>query len=84
MGETPLADQIARWGPRIVNVHLEDMRRGVHEHLMFGQGEIDFPPVMAALKAGNYRGGIHVELSRHSHEGPTAARQAMEFLRPLV
>ncbi len=84
LGETPLADQIARWAPRLVNVHLEDMRRGMHEHLMFGQGEINFPPVMAALKAANYRGGIHVELSRHSHEGPTAARQALEFLRPLV
>ena len=37
------------WAPRLVNVHLEDMRAGVHEHLMFGEGEIDFPPVFAAL-----------------------------------
>ena len=48
-GETPIADVIRRWAPRLVNVHIEDMRRGVHEHLMFGEGEIDFPPVLRAL-----------------------------------
>ncbi len=82
--ETPLVQHIEHWAPRLVNIHLEDMRVGVHEHLMFGEGEIDFAPVMAALKSIHYRGGIHVELSRHSHQGPTAAGQAMEFLRPLM
>jgi sugar phosphate isomerase/epimerase len=79
-GETPIAEVIRRWGPRLVNVHLEDMRAGVHEHLMFGEGEIDFPPVFRALAEAGYQGGVHVELSRHSHEGPAAARRAMEFL----
>jgi sugar phosphate isomerase/epimerase len=82
-GETPIADSIRRWDNRIVNVHLEDMRRGVHEHLMFGEGEIDFPPVLAALAEAGYRGGVHVELSRHSHIAPDAARRAIEFLRPI-
>jgi sugar phosphate isomerase/epimerase len=79
-GETPIADQVRRWAPRVVNVHIEDMRRGVHEHLMFGEGEIDFPPVLRALDESGYRGGVHVELSRHSHEGPPAARRAHDFL----
>lgn len=83
-GELPIADYIARWGPRIVNVHIEDMRAGIHEHLMFGEGEMRFPPIIEALAKANYRGGLHVELSRHSHEGPTAAKKAFEFLRPLV
>ena len=60
------------------------MRAGVHEHLMFGEGEIDFPPVIAALAATGYRGGLHVELSRHSHAAVDAARQAFAFLEPLV
>ena len=43
---------------------------GVHEHLMFGEGEIDFPPVLRGASARSAtRGGVHVELSRHSHEG---------------
>jgi sugar phosphate isomerase/epimerase len=83
-GETPIAPQIARWAGKLVNVHLEDMRFGVHEHLMFGKGQIDFPPVLAALARSGYQGGLHVELSRHSHDAPRAARQAFEFLARIV
>jgi L-ribulose-5-phosphate 3-epimerase len=83
-GELPIADYIARWRQRIVNVHMEDMRAGIHEHLMFGEGEMRFPPIIDALARIHYRGGLHVELSRHSHEAPTAARKAYEFLRPMV
>ncbi|MFN0019278.1 MAG: sugar phosphate isomerase/epimerase family protein [Pirellulaceae bacterium] len=82
--ETPVADYISRWSDMIVNVHIEDMRAGMHEHLMFGEGEMDFPPILAALRQFHYRGGVHVELSRHSHEGPTAARRAYKFLAPLL
>jgi sugar phosphate isomerase/epimerase len=83
-GELPIAEVIRRWAPRLVNVHIEDMRAGVHEHLMFGEGEIDFPPVLRALSEAGYGGGAYVELSRHSHVAPDAARQAMEYLAPLV
>jgi sugar phosphate isomerase/epimerase len=83
-GELPIADYIARWSQRIVNVHIEDMRAGVHEHLMFGEGQMHFPPIIEALAKANYKGGLHVELSRHSHEAPTAAKRAFDFLRPLV
>ena len=83
-GETPPADYIRRWRGRLVNVHIEDARRGVHEHLMFGEGEIEFPPVLQALAEVGYQGGVHVELSRHSHEAPTAARRAFEFLQPMI
>jgi L-ribulose-5-phosphate 3-epimerase len=82
-GETPLADYIGRYAARVVNIHLEDMRAGVHEHLMFGEGEIEFPPVFAALRTAGYRGGVHVELSRHSHDGVRAAEQAFGYLSPL-
>jgi len=84
LGETPIAEFIRRWSSRLVNVHIEDMKCGVHEHLMFGDGEIDFLPVMRALRDSNYASGVHVELSRHSHMAPEAARRAYEFLRPLI
>jgi sugar phosphate isomerase/epimerase len=82
--ETPIADVIRRWSTRLTNVHIEDMRAGVHEHLMFGEGEMDFPPIITALKDVGYEGGVHVEMSRHSHEGATVARRAFAFLEPLV
>ena len=84
LGEVPLVDYVARYAKRLVNVHLEDMRAGVHEHLMFGEGEIDFAPVMRYLQECGYAGGVHVELSRHSHVGPDAARQAFAFLGPFM
>lgn len=84
LGEFPLAAEIRRWGNRLVNVHIEDMREGLHEHLMFGDGEIQFAPVIAALAEVGYHGGLHVELSRHSHLGPVAAKHAFSFLKPLI
>jgi sugar phosphate isomerase/epimerase len=83
-GETPVSQYVHLWASRLVNVHLEDMRAGVHEHLMFGEGEIDFPPVFESLRQIGYNGGIFVELSRHGHVGPEAARRAIEFLRPML
>jgi L-ribulose-5-phosphate 3-epimerase len=80
-GETPIDAVIRRWAGRLVNVHIEDMRRGRHEHLMFGEGEIDFPPVLQSLKEVGYTGGVYVELSRHSHEGPEAAKEAFRYLK---
>ncbi len=84
LGEVPIDAQIRDWADRLVNVHLEDMRAGTHEHLMFGDGEIDFGPVLTAFAEVGYDGGLHVELSRHSHIGPTAARQAFSFLKPQM
>jgi sugar phosphate isomerase/epimerase len=84
LGETPIERQIIHWAPQLVNVHLEDMRRGVHEHLMFGDGEIEFPSIVQALAEAKYAGGMHVELSRHSHEAPQAARRAFDFLISLI
>jgi sugar phosphate isomerase/epimerase len=83
-GEGPLAERIEQYRERLANVHIEDMRAGRHEHRMFGEGEIDFPPVIAALAKIGYDGLLGVELSRHSHEGPTAARRAYNFLMPLL
>jgi sugar phosphate isomerase/epimerase len=83
-GETPIDAVIRRWASRLANVHIEDMRSGVHEHLMFGEGEIEFPPILRALAEIGYAGGVYVELSRHSHEGPEAARRSFAFLQGLT
>jgi sugar phosphate isomerase/epimerase len=80
LNETPIADQLLRWRDLLSNVHIEDMRRGVHDHLMFGEGEIEFGPVLQALKNIGYSGGVHVELSRHSHDAVNTAKRALEFL----
>ena len=68
-------------GDVLANVQIDDMRRGVHEHLPFGEGEVDFPPVLAALAAVEFRGLVAVELPRHSHAAPALAAASLDFLR---
>jgi sugar phosphate isomerase/epimerase len=75
------ADCVRAAAPWLRHVQIEDMRRGVHEHLPFGDGEIDFPPVLSALAATGYQGLTVVELPRHSHAGPHFAELSLPFLR---
>ncbi|WP_431948571.1 sugar phosphate isomerase/epimerase family protein [Actinacidiphila sp. bgisy167] len=75
------ADCVKQAAPWLRHVQIEDMRRGVHEHLPFGDGEIDFPPVLQALVDSGYQGLTVVELPRHSHAGPELARASLPFLR---
>ncbi|MEO3814209.1 sugar phosphate isomerase/epimerase family protein [Sphaerisporangium sp. B11E5] len=77
----PVPDCVASVAGHLVNVQIDDMRRGVHEHLEFGEGEIDFPPVLRALTDTGYRGLVAVELPRHSHAAPAVAERSIEFLR---
>jgi sugar phosphate isomerase/epimerase len=83
-GEMPIESHLQQWRNALWNVHIEDMRRGIHEHLMFGEGEIAFAPVMAGLWSVGYQEGIHVELSRHSHDAVETSRRALAFLRSAV
>jgi sugar phosphate isomerase/epimerase len=76
-----VATCVKRAGPRLVNVQIEDMRRGVHEHLPLGEGEIDFPPVLAALRDTGYQGLVSVELPRDSHRAHELVPASIRFLR---
>jgi L-ribulose-5-phosphate 3-epimerase len=77
----PVPDCVTAVAGHLVNVQIDDMVRGVHEHLEFGTGEIDFPPVLRALRESGYRGLVAVELPRHSHAAPAVARESLAFLR---
>ncbi|GAB4147720.1 MAG: sugar phosphate isomerase/epimerase [Planctomycetota bacterium] len=77
------ADVVARARPYLAQVHLEDMRRGVHEHLPPGDGEIDFSRVLGPLFASDYPGPICYELSRSSHAGAVFVKTCAEHFRRL-
>lgn len=72
---------VRQFAADLANVHAEDMRRPRHEHLPFGDGEMDYPPILRALDESGYRGLINVELSRDSHRGADMARAALDYLR---
>jgi sugar phosphate isomerase/epimerase len=78
------ADCIRRAGDLLLNVQLDDMLPGVHEHLEFGDGDLDLPATLAALEEIGYTGLAAVELPRHSHAAPDVARRAMCALRAAL
>ena len=79
--DASIPDCLRRVADRLVHVQIEDMRHGVHDHLFFGEGEIDFPPVLATLHEIGYDGLVSVELTRHSHTAHTVVPRALDFLR---
>ena len=83
-GDLPVGDTIRRLGPHLAMVHLDDIRDGVHEHRMFGQGDLDLPETLNALLDVGYRGMAAVELSRDSHRGPLAAEEALGHLKSAL
>ena len=84
LDEQPIANYIREWGTSLINIHIEDMRPGVHEHLMFGEGTMDFPPIFQALKDINYPFALNVELSRDSHRADQVVPKSADFLRRMI
>jgi sugar phosphate isomerase/epimerase len=71
-------------GDLLVNVQLDDMLPGVHEHLEFGDGDVDLAGTLAALAETGYTGVAAVELPRHSHAAPDVASRAIKALRAAM
>ena len=75
------ADAIRRWGSRLATVSIEDMRRGHHLHLPFGEGDMDVPGVLDALDAVGFDRLVCVELSRESPQADKAIPASIAWLR---
>ena len=82
--EVPLDAQVEKWSDKLVNVHIDDARSGVHQHLPPGEGQINFGLVIDSLAKHGYAGPIHVDLDEHSHVGPEMAQRCHEFFYPMI
>lgn len=78
--EEPMTPHFLHWAKRLWNIHLDDMRPDVHDHLPLGEGVVDFAECFAGLEVIGYGGMLSVELSRHSHNAVAVARDSLEFL----
>lgn len=78
------ADAIREFASDIANIHIEDMKKAAHDHLMFGQGEMDFAAIIQALRETGCSAPVCVELPRHSHNAVATARDAMRFLEGFM
>ncbi len=79
--EGPAHLHLAEFAPGLRNVQLDDARRGVHQHLPLGEGELDLAALLAELVRLGYRGPLALELSRDSHRGAEAAAMALASVR---
>ena len=74
------AEAVRRYADRLGTVSIEDMRRGTHVHLPFGEGDMNMPAILDALEEVGFPGLVCVELSR---ESPTADRAIPGSIRWL-
>jgi sugar phosphate isomerase/epimerase len=76
-----LAASIRMLGEQIVHLHLEDMAAGVHRHLPFGAGDIDFSAVRQTLDDVGYAGPYVVDLFGQERRPEEVAAEALQGLR---
>ncbi len=80
-GEGDPADVIRAYADDLLVLQVDDHRAGMHDHLAFGEGEVDFGAVATAVRDTQFSGPIEVELSRHSATAPATAADSLAFLR---
>jgi sugar phosphate isomerase/epimerase len=84
VGEDP-AEVICRMPEQICHVDLEDVAKSrVHQHLMPGEGMINFANVFQALKDIQYHGWATVQLYPTEAQAEDVAKQAYQYLKPLL
>ena len=78
------ADAVREFAADLGTVTIEDMKRGVHVHLPFGEGDMDLGGVLRALEAAQFGKLVCVELSRESHRADTMIPGALAALRAAM
>ena len=64
----------------LATVSIEDMRRGEHVHLPFGEGDVDVGAVLRALVDLRWTKLVCVELSRDAHRADVMVPAARAYL----
>jgi sugar phosphate isomerase/epimerase len=82
-GEDPrnAFEELFQW---VGHVHLEDIASSrEHNHLIAGQGSIDFGRIFEIMVQLGFRGNITLELYPYLDTPEEAGRESMEYLRPI-
>jgi len=78
-----LEKAIGEAGPRIWNLHVEDIKGRVHEHLVPGRGDLDFGAMFRALERIKYDRWVTLELYPYKDKPGEAGEEGLKFLRRL-
>jgi len=84
VGEDPQA-LIPKMKSMIGHSHLEDIAASrIHHHLMPGDGAIDLPAVLEAVRGIAFEGYVTVELYTYVDNAVEAARDAFRYLQKVI
>jgi sugar phosphate isomerase/epimerase len=78
------AEAVRRYRDHLGTAAIEDMKRGKHVHLPFGEGDMDVPSVLGALADIGFERLVCVELSRESPRAHEAIPQSIAWLRKAI
>jgi sugar phosphate isomerase/epimerase len=81
----PLPETVRRLAPFTKHYHFEDIAANrVHQHLVPGDGAIDFKSVVDAIRETGYDGWLTVELYPFLDDPDGAGKRALDRLAPLL
>ncbi len=80
-GERVPEESVAEFSSSIATVSLEDMKRGKHVHLAFGDGDMDLRACLLALERIGFDRLVCIELSSDSHRADRMIPWSRRWLR---
>ncbi len=81
--ENEISQEIKKFGEAIEHIHIHDNAGGGDDHLPPGEGDINFAPIIQALREIDYDDRIIVEVHR-ADEPLEAGREALESMSGLL
>jgi inosose dehydratase len=75
---------IRKYPDRIRHVHLKDFQQDPFNFLPLGQGELDFPDIIAAIRESGYDSWLMVELDNYDGDPREAAALSKKYLDKLL
>lgn len=78
------AAAIRKYPDRIRHVHLKDFRQDPFEFLPLGEGDLDFPDIIRAVKESGYDSWLMVELDSYDGDPKTAAEISKKYLDKIL
>jgi D-psicose/D-tagatose/L-ribulose 3-epimerase len=75
------ARAVRDYAAHLGTIAIEDMKRGEHIHLPFGEGDMHIPAILGAIEEIGFTKLVCVELSRDSHRADTMIPQSLRWLR---
>lgn len=77
----PMAS-IAALSDKIVHCHIEDMKEGIHDHLLPGEGDMDLGEYIEKLKVAGFNGALALDLYKYDYRAVSA--DAINKIRKLL